>query len=204
MAPEDPEYVYWTRQMLQEARQAHSHTDRGREGHAPKWHKLHKAAFARQNLHWPAGQPRPYNEFVKLLPLRCRECLVYDEHLHPRWSFTRRFLQLGQSLGRQGATSSGTPCIIPNGCMWERTRQGPVLGVELLAAQGMAASMRPASREFSNGMLVDLAGDALLMSPARRREAFSNVMYLGSAGLCCDSARGMPLCLLLPSNPCDR
>ena len=51
------------------------------------------------------------------------------------------------------------PCLIPNGHLWERCRQGPVWGMEMLETQGMDLTMAPAARKFRNPLLVNMAGD---------------------------------------------
>ena len=131
---------------------------RGRFLH--KFYGTHAAAFRAAGLKWPPPHgPRPRNSFTDKLCRRSTEVLIFDEATCPRSSFSRRFVQLGQSLGRQSCRNERMPCLIPNGHLWERCRQGPVWGMEMLETQGMDMSMAPAARKFRNALLVNMAGD---------------------------------------------
>ena len=126
----------------------------------PCWQATHQRNFQKKGLAWPVeGHAEPRNKFTEKLTQRCLESLIFDEKMMPRGMFGRRFLMLGQSLGRGCGRSEIMPCLIPKGQLWERTRQGPVYGMEQLEAQGMDAAMAPAAREFPNHVLVDIAGN---------------------------------------------
>ena len=75
-----------------------------------------------------------------------------------REQFARRFLMLGQTLERQTQRSDEMQCLVPKAVLWERSRQGPVFGIEQLFIQGMDQSLVPAAKEFSNNALTDMAG----------------------------------------------
>jgi site-specific DNA-cytosine methylase len=125
-----------------------------------KFYSAHAAAFGAASLKWPPPHgTQPSNSFTDKLCRRSNEILIFDEATCPRSSFSRRFVQLGQSLGRQSCRNERMPCLIPNGHLWERCRQGPVWGMEMLETQGMDLTMALAARNFRNSLLVDMAGD---------------------------------------------
>ena len=84
--------------------------------------------------------------------------LLFDEAAHSRTSFVRRVIMLGQSMNRMQGSNSASPCIIPKGCLWERSRQSPIWGWEQLRFQGLEETLCPARARFTNHALVDLAG----------------------------------------------
>ena len=146
--------------------------------HLPKWEAEHAAAFKKAGLEWPPViSPSPSNAFTATLPQRSMECLLLDEWRFPRTSFKQRIVTLGQSMRRNWGYDNCCPCVVPRGLFWERSRQSPVWGWELLMLQGLEAAMCPAAHDFSNAALVDLAG---------------------STGNCC---RCQPIIHLTPSAP---
>jgi site-specific DNA-cytosine methylase len=130
------------------------------KGSLKKFYSAHAAVFRAAGLTWPPLHgPQPSNSFTDKLCRRSNEILIFDEATCPSSSFSRRFVQLGQSLGRQSCRNERMPCLIPNGHLWERCRQAPVWGMEMLETQGMDLMMAPAARNFRNSLLVDMAGD---------------------------------------------
>ena len=89
---------------------------------------------------------------------RMRDILVADMHRHPAGTFDFRVASLGQSICRQPKFSGKFPCITPRMDLWCRKRGRPVFGIELLAVQGLDATMIVTTEGFSNTLLKDMAG----------------------------------------------
>jgi site-specific DNA-cytosine methylase len=125
----------------------------------PKWQTLHALMFSKLGMRWPPSQgPKPANCFTESLGTRSAECLLLDEAKCPRTKFVRRLVVLGQSANRSYGSSGASPCLVPNGLLWERARQSPVWGWEQLCIQGLEDTMCTARRMFSNSLLTDMAG----------------------------------------------
>ncbi len=170
------EFNFWSDKHLASASAALEQKPLGKRkgagagaAHLPKWEAEHAAAFKKAGLEWPPViSPSPSNAFTATLPQRSMECLLLDEWRFPRTSFKQRIVSLGQSMRRNWGRDNCCPCVVPRGLFWERSRQSPVWGWELLMLQGLEAAMCPAAHDFSNAALVDLAGSTgeLLPLPA--------------------------------------
>ena len=92
----------------------------------PKWEMLHALMFSKLGMQWPPPQgPKPANRFTESLNTRSAECLLLDEAKYPRTRFVRRLVVLGQSADRSYGSSGASPCLVPNGLLWERARHTP-------------------------------------------------------------------------------
>ena len=155
--PADSEdFKYWSQEFI-----AKKHIRKS--GKLERWPGKHAKVYRAAGLEWPPKQsPNPSNEFTRKLNRQRLEILLYDEARHSRSEFSTRFIALGQSLGRQSERSESFPTIVPNSALWERSRQSPVWGLEMLEVQGMDRCMAHRARRFKNMMLVDLAGSRKL------------------------------------------
>ena len=92
--------------------------------------------------------------------MRCKDIIQYEEVIGERSGSPKRFMNLGQSLGRHSPYLHYLPTIIPNGTLYDANHQRLTFGPELLHVQGMSPSMMPAVKNFRHKLCCDLAGSA--------------------------------------------